>query len=141
MNDKNQSSSGAHWSFWLIGAITLLYNLAGVANFLSQLNPDTIAAMPEPYRLLIEGRPAWATAAFALAVFGGALGCLLLLVRKSAARMVFIASLAGALVTLIQTLGAAPIEFVIGNLVQLLVTAFLIWYSMLARTKGWTNPH
>lgn len=36
-----------------------------------------------------------------------------------------------------QTESSAPIEFAIGNLVQLLVTAFLIWYSRNAHDKGW----
>ena len=134
-NNERHSAPGTHWSFWAIGGITLVYNLAGVANFISQLNPDSIANMPEQYRLIIEARPAWATVAFALAVFGGALGCVLLLLKKNVARTVFIAALIGALVTMVQTLNVAPVEFVIGNLVQLLITAFLVWYSTLKQTK------
>lgn len=56
--------------------------------------------MHESYRAIIEGRPAWATGAFAIAVLGGALGCLLLLLRKSAAYYLFIASLLDAIVTM-----------------------------------------
>ena len=45
---------------------------------------------------------------------------------------------------MIHTLGMAgsdvgPVEFLIGNLVQLVVTAFLIWYSKWAERKGWIN--
>jgi len=142
MNDKNVG--GVHWSFWAIGAVTLIYNVAGVINFFTQMNADTVAAMPELYRAIIEGRPAWATGAFAVAVFGGALGCLLLLLRKSAAYYVFIASLLGAIVTMIHTLGMtgsnfSPAGAVTGNLVQLVVTVFLIWYSKQAKSKGWTG--
>ncbi len=141
MNDKNNNAGGVHWSFWAIGAVTLIYNVAGIVNFFTQMNADTVAAMPESYRAIIEGRPAWATGAFAIAVFGGALGCLLLLLRKSAAYYVFIASLLGAIVTMIHTLMAGsdfgPVEFLIGNLAQLAVTAFLIWYSNWAGRKGW----
>ena len=46
------------------------------------MNPNIVDAMPEAYRAIVENRPAWATAAFAIAVFGGAFGCLLLLLRK-----------------------------------------------------------
>ena len=142
MNDE--TAGGVHWSFWAIGAVTLIYNVAGVINFFTQMNANTVAAMPELYRAIIEGRPAWATGGFAVAVFGGALGCLLLLLRKSAAYYVFIASLLGAIVTMIHTLGMAdsdfgPVEFLIGNLVQLVVTAFLIWYSKRAESKGWIS--
>ena len=139
MNDE--TVGGVHWSFWAIGAVTLIYNVVGVINFFTQMNADTVAAMPELYRAIIEGRPAWATGAFAVAVFGGALGCLLLLLRKSAAYYLFIASLLGAIVTMIHTLGMAgsDIGSMVGNLVQLAVTAFLIWYSKQAESKGWIS--
>ncbi len=139
MNDE--TVGGVHWSFWAIGAVTLIYNVVGVVNFFTQMNADTVAAMPELYRAIIEGRPAWATGAFAVAVFGGALGCLLLLLRKSAAYYLFIASLLGAIVTMIHTLGMAgsDIGSMVGNLVQLAVTAFLIWYSKRAESKSWIS--
>ena len=139
MNDE--TVGGVHWSFWAIGAVMLIYNVAGVINFFAQMNVDTVAAMPESYRALIEGRPVWATGAFAVAVFGGVFGCLLLLLRKSAAYYLFIAALLGAIVTMIHALGVAGSDIgpMIGNLVQLLVTAFLIWYSKQAESKSWIS--
>jgi len=141
---NDEAVAGVHWSFWAVGTVTLIYNAAGVANFASQMDADTVAAMPELYRTLIESRPAWATGAFAVAVFGGALGCLLLLLRRSAAYYVLIASLLGAVVTMIHTLGMVgsdfgPVGALIGNLVQLVVTAFLVWYAKQAGSKGWTR--
>ena len=82
---KDESVGGVHWSFWIIGAVALIWNVMGFINFFGQMNADALAAMPKAQRAIIEGRPAWATGAFAIAVFGGALGCLLLLLRKSAA--------------------------------------------------------
>ena len=139
MNDE--TVGGVHWSFWAIGAVVLIYNIAGVINFFAQMNVDTVAAMPESYRALIEGRPVWATGAFAVAVFGGVLGCLLLLLRKSVAYYLFIAALLGAILTMIHTFGVAGSDIgpMIGNLVQLLVTAFLIWYSKQAESKSWIS--
>lgn len=144
MNDKNKNEVGVRWSFWAIGVVALIYNFAGVINFFTQMNADTVAAMPELPRAIIEGRPAWATVAFAVTVFGGALGGLLLLLRKSLAYTVFIASLLGAIVTMIHTLGVVgpefdSVEFLIGNLVQLVVTAFLIWYAKQAQSKRWIS--
>jgi hypothetical protein len=135
----DRTASDIHWSFWVIVVVMLLYNIAGVINFIAQMNADAVATMPEAYRALIEGRPAWATGAFAVAVFGGVLGCLLLMVKKSAARNVFIASLFGAAMTMVHILGVGSLEFVIGNAIQVLVTAFLIWYSMRVRAKGWIS--
>ena len=143
MNDK--TVGGVHWSFWTIGAVTLIWNVMGVINFLSQMNAETVAVMPELHRRIIEGRPAWATGAFAVAVFGGALGCLLLLLRKSAAFYVFIASLLGVIVQMIPHLGivgsniAGPFEIVMMILMPPVVAAFLIWYSKDARSKGWIS--
>ena len=140
MNDK--TVGGIHWSFWVIGAITLIFNVMGVINYLVQMNADSLASFPELYRPIIEGRPAWATAAFAVAVFGGSLGCLLLLLRKSAAFYVLIASLLGVIVTMMHIFGVAgfsSFEIWIGVLMQLVVTAFLIWYSKLVERKGWTS--
>lgn len=130
-----------HWSFWLIGVVALVWNVGGVINFYVQMNPDMLDAYRESERAIIEGRSVWATAAFAIAVFGGALGCLLLLFRKSAAIYLFIASLLGAIVTMIHTLGV-DIEFSLGEflgiiLMPLLLVAFLIWYSKRAEGIGW----
>ena len=88
MNDETVGR--VHWSFWAIGAVTLIWNVMGVINFFMQMNADALASFPESHRAIIEGRPAWATGAFAIAVFGGALGCLLLLLRKSAAYLLFV---------------------------------------------------
>ena len=134
MNDKTVGC--VHWSFWGIGAVGLIFNLMGCINFISQMNADMVASMPGVYRAIVESRPAWATGAFAIAVFGGALGCLLLLLRKSVAVYVFIASLVGAVLAQIPFLGI-PFEALIGGLSQLVVGAFLIWYSKQAESKGW----
>jgi len=134
---------GVHWSFWAIGVVALIWNLMGVMNFFMQMNADALAAMPESYRAIIESRPAWITGAFAIAVFGGALGCVLLLLRKSAAYYLFIASLLGVAVQLVHTLGVASGSIGVGAFVgvgaALVVAAFLIWYSKQAKSKGWVR--
>ncbi len=144
MNDK--TVGGVHWSFWTIGAVALIWNVMGVVNFFVQMNADALSAMPESHRAIVEGRPPWATGGFAIAVFGGVLGCLLLLFRKSAAYYLFIASLLGVIVQLIHTLGIASstIDFGLFEistyiLMPLLVAAFLIWYSKQAESKGWIS--
>ena len=131
-----------HWSFWVIAAVGLVFNLMGCLNFFSQMNANMVASMPEAYRAIVESRPAWATGAFAIAVFGGALGAILLLLRKSAAYYVFIASLLGAVAAQVPFLGMAgfPIEALVGGLMQLVVGAFLAWYAKWAERRGWLRP-
>jgi len=142
MNDK--ISNGVHWSFWLIGVVMLIWNVMGVINFFVQMNADALASFPESHRAIVEGRPAWATGGFALAVFGGTLGCLLLLIRRSAAYYLFVASLLGVIVTMIHTVGIAgsiidlnAFEILLMILMPVIVAAFLIWYSKWAESKGW----
>jgi hypothetical protein len=141
MNDERVSA--VHWSFWAISAVALVWNLMGVINFFMQMNPDMIASYRDSERAIIEGRPAWATGSFVIAVFGGAIGSILLLLRKSAAYYLFIASLVGVVVTMIHTLGIG-IDFGPGEILGILlmpfvVAAFLIWYSRQAQNKGWVS--
>lgn len=142
---KELDVGGVHWSFWAIGAITLIWNVMGVINFMMQMNADMVATMPETHRAIIEVRPAWATGAFAIAVFGGALGCLLLLLRKTAAYYLFIASLLGVIVTMtphLDMIGSTvndPFEIVMMIVMPLMVAVFLIWYTKQAMYKGWIS--
>ncbi len=134
--------SEIHWSFWVIGVVTLLFNLMGVLNYFMQMNAESLDAFPEVYRPIIEGRPAWATAAFAVAVFGGALGCLLLLFRKSVSFYVFIISFLGVILSMIhiyRIAGLSSFDVWMGVLMQLIVTEFLLWYSKRAERRGWTQ--
>ena len=128
-----------HWSFWLVGGVGLLFNLAGCMNFLSQMNAESLAAMPDVYRSIAESRPAWATGSFAVAVFGGSLGCVLLLMRRSIAFYVFAVALLGAVIAQIPVIGMAdiPIDVWLGWLSQVVVVAFLIWYSKQSQRKAW----
>ena len=144
MNDKNVSK--VHWSFWAIGAFALIWNVLGGVNFFMQMNADAVASFPETHRAIIEGRPAWATGGFAIAVFVGALGGLLLLLRKSVAYYLFIASFLGVVVTIIHTLGIArsTIDFSLFELfmmvlMPLVVAAFMVWYSKWAKSRNWIS--
>ena len=139
MNEK--SIDGVHWSFWVIGAVGLIFNLIGCMNYVAQMNAENVASMPDAYRAIVESRPSWGTGAFAIAVFGGSLGCLLLLLRKSIAVYVFIAALIGAVVAQIPFLGMAdfPIAAWIGWVSQVVFGALLVWYSKQTEGRGWIS--
>ena len=141
MNDE--TACGVRWSFWAISAFALIWNVLGGVNFFVQMNADAVAEYSEAARAIIEDRPLWATGGFAIAVFGGALGCLLLLLRKSAAYYLFIASLLGVIVTMTHTLRVG-IDFGPGEilgiiLMPLVLAVFLIWYSKQAENKDWIS--
>ena len=82
-------------SFWIISVLALLWNIAGVFAYLSQayMTDEVIATLSEPEQLYYNNVAPWATAAFAIAVFGGFFGSLALLFRKKIANLLFIISL------------------------------------------------
>ena len=125
--DKETISS-VHWSFWLINVVALLWNIGGAINYLMQTNLEFVSTLPETHRAIIEGRPAWATGGFAIGVFGGALGSLLLLLRKSTAFYVFIASLIGIIVTMIHTTNVATsvIDFTPGEIFVMVLLPMIV---------------
>ena len=104
-------------------------------NYIMQANPETVATMPDVYQTIINGRPAWATAAFAIGVFGGAVGCILLLLRRSVAVQVLVLSLLGVILTVIQA--TMLVGFTPSSALSVLVAGALLWYATIARRKNW----
>lgn len=132
-----------HWSFWIIGVVTLIWNTMGCINFIMQMIPEMISAYPESEQAIIDGRPLWATAAFAVAVFAGTIGCIQLLRKKSTAYHLFIISLIGVIVTMIHTFSSdiefESVEVIIFTFMPIVIAAFLIWYVKFTGRKGWIN--
>ena len=124
-----------HFSFWVVAAIGLVWNLLGCLNFVAQTNPENVAQLPEAYQLIISNRPVWATIAFAVGVFGGAAGCLLMLLRRREAVLNFALSLVG----IVVTSGSAAMQSGFGPslLLSVLVGGALLWYATIARRKDW----
>ena len=79
--------------FWVVAIISLFWNLLGCWNYIIQQDPLVVANMSEVYQFIIENRPTWATAACAVSVFGGAVGSILLLLRRKTATGLFTLSL------------------------------------------------
>ena len=135
-----------HWSFWLISIFFLIWNVMGGMNFFMQMDAEMVASFPDTHRAIIEGRPLWATGGFAISVLCGALGCILLLLKKASACYLFAASLLGTIVTSIHTIiiARSVITFSAGEMIvmialPLIVAAFLLWYSKLIEGKGWVS--
>ena len=91
-----------HWTHWVISGLLLMWNALGSVNFAFQFDATYVASLPEDYQAIIATRPAWATAAFGLAVFGGALGAILLMVRARLAAPVLALSAIGAFLATVQ---------------------------------------
>ena len=143
----NENTKNPTTSFWVISGIALFWNVLGVLAYLAQafMSEETLQSLPEPEQAIYQDVPAWATAAFALAVWGGALGCLLLLLRKRWAKIVLIISLLGIVVQMIYNVFLSKSLEVYGPgglimpVLVVFIGAFLVWYSRKVDTNGWLN--
>src|SRR6188508_2917607 len=98
------AGGGRPWHLWLIGIIGGLWSLMGVLSFmLTQMNVEAVMSrFPPEQRAYFESFPWWAVAFWAIGVFGGVIGCLLLLLKNRLAFGVLLASVIG---TIVCTLG------------------------------------
>jgi hypothetical protein len=83
-----------------VASAALLWNLLGCFAYLREvmLTPEGLAKMSAAQQTLHAARPAWAVAASAFAVWGGALGCLGLILRKRWSNLLLLTSLVGVIV-------------------------------------------
>ena len=133
--------------FMIVAAVLLVWNLLGVMAYIMQvmMSPETLAALPQEQRQLYENTPAWATAAFAVAVNFGALGCVLLLLRKNLAGLFLQLSLAGVLVQMFHSffMSKSFEVFGPGGLVMpvmvIVIAIYLVVLAARAKANGWTS--
>lgn len=87
-------------TFWIIASAILLWNLLGDAAYVMQASADLDAlAKTDPVAAqAFMQMPVWAWGAYAVAVWSGTLGALLLLMRRGSAWAFFALSLTGVIV-------------------------------------------
>ncbi|MDX5584194.1 MAG: hypothetical protein QNK20_04590 [Aureibaculum sp.] len=132
--------------FWIVSVIALLWNGWGVNMYLQQAyNTESYRAMyPDPEMLeMANNTPAWATAAYAIAVFAGLFGCVGLLLRKKWAKSIFVLSLLGVVVSMTYHLFMSKAFEVYGTevvfmpIVVTLIAIFLVWFAKKGIAKDW----
>lgn len=142
MKQSNKPNVG----FWIISAVALIWNLMGVMNYIAQayMTDEMKALLTNGQREYMETVPAWATAAFAIAVFTGVIGCLLLLLRKRMAKTLLLVSLLGVIVQMSHGFmsGIKDVYGPGGILMPIMIiglSLFLVWYSKFVDKKGWLS--
>ncbi|MEL6682110.1 MAG: hypothetical protein AAFQ09_05630 [Pseudomonadota bacterium] len=127
------------WNYWPVVILGLLWNLMGCLNYLMQSSAEAVANLPESYQMLITDRPVWATAGFAIAVFGGAVGCIVLLLRRKVAIQILILSLIGTALTLVHAIMVVGLrmDVIMSTGLSLVVAAILLWTAQTAKGRGW----
>ena len=134
-------------AWYMIAAIAaLLWNLLGIAMFALQytLSPEALAQLPAEQQSLYAAFPAWTWIAYGVAVFAGALGSLMLVLRRRAATWLLLLSLLGVIAQFtwqaflgeaVALLGAAHALGL--PLFILAVAALLYWFARHAAARGW----
>jgi hypothetical protein len=94
----------APWHLWLVGILGLLWNSVAAFDYLMmQTQNESHAGQFTPEQLeVFYGFPPWLVACWALAVWGGLLGALLVLLRRSLAAPVLLVSVLAMIVTAIH---------------------------------------
>ena len=134
-------------SYWVISVLALLWNLLGVLMFCMTLaaTPGQIAAMPPEQQRILEATPGWMQVAYGVAVFGGVLGAIGLLLRRRWAATFFLLSLVGLVVQMLGAFLVTPAWEVLGPaglimpIVLLAIALFLLSYSRRAAARGWLS--
>jgi cation transport ATPase len=82
--------------YWAISALALVWNALGVMAYLQQafMSAEDFKNLDPAQQDLLSSQPEWITAAFAIAVFAGLVGCVLLLIRKRLAVRMLLLSFA-----------------------------------------------
>jgi hypothetical protein len=133
------------WHLWLVGIAGGLWSLMGVISFtLARMNVEAVMSRyPPQQRDYFDSFPPWAVAFWAIGVFGGVIGCLLLLLKKRVAFHVLLISLIGAIVSNLGglfLLGGIDVMRETGGLgftaVPIIIGALLAYYAGAMRKKG-----
>ena len=133
------------WHLWVVGVLAAMWNGFGCFDYvMTQTRRDewfVQMGMTEAQLTYFNAMPAWTHAAWAIGVWGGLLGALLLLLRRKWATPVFVVSflgwLAGAVYAFalsdgIEAMGPMwPMQIVIGA-----ACIFFIWYAWTMGKKG-----
>lgn len=133
------------WHLWVVGVVALLWNALGCVDYaMTQVQGDAWLAQMDPTEVQMawfHAMPAWTDAAWAVFVWGGLLGGLLLLIRRSWAAPVFAASFLGWAAGAVYAFALSNGMEAMGGWWPMLVAkggvaVFFVWYAWTMGRKG-----
>lgn len=131
----------APWHLWAVGIVTLLWNAVGILSYLmTELGQLATLGMTESQIAYFETFPAWATAVWALGVWGAFFGSVFLLMRSRHAVTALIVSVIGLVGTTVfqRVVTEVPPEMTNNALDAAIwiITLGTLWYAMRMRREG-----
>ena len=130
---------------WIVGVLSLLWNGLGCLDYLmtETANRIYLARMPADQIAYMHALPGWLTGMWAIGVWGGLAGSILLLMRSRHSVVLFALSFVGAVTGLGYQvfLTDMPLSMRAGLMgmmpwVIVIITAVLLWYSWTEKDKG-----
>lgn len=102
--DAPAAARRAPWHLWLVGALGVFWNAIAVVDyFMTQTRNVSYMSRFTPQQLeVLYALPAWLVGSWALAVWGGLLGALLLLLKRRIAAPVLLVSLLAMVLTAVH---------------------------------------
>jgi hypothetical protein len=137
--------SKAPWHLWAVGVLAVLWNGFGCFDYaMSQLQGADYmrsVGMTDAQIGHLLAAPAWMDAVWAIGVWGGAVGAILLLMKNKLAVPVFVASLAAYVLSLVYAYVIAPTPeagagMMIMQAVIFVFCVFFVWYASQAKRRG-----
>jgi len=141
MDDRYAPRPIARW-YMIAAAASALFMIVGCAGFLMDVTTDP-QSLPLDQRTLVEARPLWMIWAYAVAVWVGLGGTVLLIVRRKLAEPLLLCSLVAAAVTFLPYAIAPGIRDNISTndiavaLVIVAITWTIYWFARHSRQRGW----
>lgn len=146
MADTSTPLTKTPWHLWVVGVISLLWNAVGALDFtMTQLKNEAYLKALTPEQLAyVYGFPLWAVFVWGLGTWGGFLGSLVLLFRRSFAVKLFGASIVGAVLTNLYSYGLSDgmkvmqngTGAVIFSAVIFVIAVLLFVYARAMRKRG-----
>ncbi|MEO5971807.1 MAG: hypothetical protein ABIP91_00370 [Sphingomicrobium sp.] len=141
MEDVRETAAEPRW-FMPAAIAAVLWELFGCAMYLMQVTADK-AAMPLDQRAMWDATPVWMMAAFAMAVWVGLFGAVLLVLRRKLAEPVLLGAFAAVVVQfsgllLVPALrDRTPADAWLVPLV-IIAVSYAVWHlARKARASGW----
>lgn len=134
--------------FWVVGALIALWMLVGVLAWCVDLrmSAERLAQLPQAQQALHAARPQWVFVVYAIAVFAGLGGAILLLLRHKFAKTLFLVSLLAAIVQFGYVFLAMDALALLGPALALPLPAmviavgfFTVWYARWCARHGLTR--
>lgn len=129
--------------WYMIAAFgALAFMLVAVAGYMIDVLTDP-ATLPLDQRVVAEARPAWAMGAYAIAVWVGLGGAILLFLRRKAAQPVLLVSLVAAVITFLPYAFVPSVRSNITTndiavaIVILAITWTIFWFARHSAQRGW----